>query len=842
MIEQSFGVLEYDKLRALVRRGAQTPVGRARVERLAPLAQLEDVRRALAAVSECVELRRLGGAWSFSELADPAESIARLRIEGATLEPLPLLELARLCDQVGAARAAIQAERDRVPVLWSLVADLPRELYSLAARVTAKILPSGELDDRASPELARIRHDITRLRSSITRSLENLMRRSDEAIQDQLVTVRNDRFVIPVRSDHRGRVSGVAHGFSSSGATVFIEPLETIDSNNELQNLRETEEREITRILSTLTDEMRRELPAIERAAEAVAELDFVNAKTALAVRFNCVQPEVSEDAALELDAARHPLLEENLRAQTETRGEVVPVSFGLDASHPVMIISGANAGGKTVVLKTAGLLALMALSGLHVPARAASFPFYQSVLADIGDSQSLAANLSTFTAHVANISRMLELCRPPALVLLDEVGTGTDPEEGSALGVAVVDHFRRACGAHVVATTHYSGLKQYAANESGVINASVEFDEKTLQPTYRLLVGLAGSSSGIEIAGRFGFPKEIVRAASEQVNDSSRAASEYLRRIKRESEEAEALRRALEEERAAVAEKYSTLEREADRRERERQTAFEREMRERLTEFEGRSRELFSKIEDRAERVRVEREAATRAAELRREAQRAATATTRTRPANTTKAAANAGESSGVRVVRQARAEIESPRVKSGGETFQPASVEREIVKGDTVRLTTLGKTGVVERLSGADAEIRIGNVRLREKLTNLELMERAPQGKQAQPRGSQLEQMAAASARTADVRLTRSKDEPAMELNLIGRTTDEAVDAADKFLDAAYLGGLARVRIIHGHGTGALRRAIADFLRSHPHVATFAPAPPDQGGAGATIAELKQ
>jgi len=857
MNEQAFGVLEYNGLRALVRRGAQTPVGRARVDELAPLVSLAAVERSLRAVAECVELRRRSGAWSFSELADPSESIARLRIEGAMLEPLPLLELARLCDQVGEARARIQAESADVPVLWELVADLPRELYSLAARVTAKILPSGELDDRASPELARIRHDINRLRSSITRSLENLMRRSDEAIQDQLVTVRNERFVIPVRSDHRGRVSGVAHGFSSSGATVFIEPLETIDSNNELQNLRETEEREITRILSTLTGEMRRELPAIERAAEAVAELDFIGAKALMAARFNCVQPFVGEEATLELDAARHPLLEENLRATT-TGGEVVPVSFRLDAEHPVMVISGANAGGKTVVLKTAGLLALMALSGLHVPARAASFPFYQSVLADIGDSQSLAANLSTFTAHVANISRMLALCDSPALILLDEVGTGTDPEEGSALGVAVVDHFRRACGAHVVATTHYSGLKQYAANETGVINASVEFDEKTLQPTYRLLVGLAGSSSGIEIAGRFGFPPAIVEAASARVNESSRAATEYLRRIKRESEEAAALRRALEEERAAVAEKYSTLDRESERRERERQTAFEREMSARLTEFEGRSKELFSKIEDRAERIRVEREAASRAAELRREAQRAAAAAasprhnataTGARPA--TKAAPAEG-ASGVRVVRQARAEIESPRaVKSGGETFQPATVEREVVKGDTVRLLTLGKIGVVERLTATDAEIRIGHVRLREKISNLELMERAaaaPAGKHQAARGSggsggsQLEQMAAASARETNVRLSRSKDEPAMELNLIGQTTDEAVDAADKFLDAAYLSGLAQVRIIHGHGTGALRRAIADFLRSHAHVETFAPAPPDQGGAGATVVELRQ
>ncbi|MCA1643112.1 MAG: hypothetical protein LC785_14450 [Acidobacteria bacterium] len=299
------------------------------------------------------------------------------------------------------------------------------------------------------------------------------------------------------------------------------------------------------------------------------------------------------------------------------------------------MVISGANAGGKTVVLKTAGLVALMALSGLHVPARSASVPLYASVLADIGDRQSLAAHLSTFTAHIRNISRMIELCERPALVLLDEVGTGTDPEEGSALGVAVVDNFRRACGAHVIATTHYSGLKHYAASEQGVQNASVEFDEKTLQPTYRLLVGVAGSSSGLEIAQRFGFPPHIVSAAAARVEDSSRAAGDYLRRIKREAEEAEAMRRALEEERAAVAEKYAALEREAERRETERVEKFEREMRAGLADFEQRSRELISRIEDRAERVRVEREAGRRASELRREAQRTAASRRAARSSN---------------------------------------------------------------------------------------------------------------------------------------------------------------------------------------------------------------
>lgn len=843
MNEQAFGVLEYDSLRALVRRGAQTPMGRARADALAPMNDLGAVRQSVQTVSECLELRRRGAGWSFSELTDPSESIARLKIEGALLDPLALLELARLCDQAGEARARIQSEREAAPALWESVAALPRELYSLAARITSKILPGGELDDRASPELARIRHDINRLRSNITRSLEALMRRADEAIQDELVTIRNDRFVIPVRSDHRGRVAGVAHGSSSSGMTVFVEPLETIEANNELQSLRETEAREITRILATLTDEMRRELPSIELAAQAVAELDFVAAKAALAVAFDCVQPEVTQGGALELVDARHPLLEENLRAEG---GAVVPVSLRLDAERPVMVISGANAGGKTVVLKTAGLVALMALSGLHTPARSASVPLYASVLADIGDRQSLAAHLSTFTAHIRNISRMIELCERPALVLLDEVGTGTDPEEGSALGVAVVDNFSRACGAHVVATTHYSGLKHYAASEQGVQNASVEFDEKTLQPTYRLLVGIAGSSSGLEIAERFGFPSHIVRAAAARVDDSSRAAGDYLRRIKREAEEAEAMRRALEEERAAVAERYAGLEREAARRETERVEKFEREMRAGLADFEQRSRELISRIGDRAERVRVEREAERSAAELRREAQRTAQATRTATRAKTVE------QPSGVRVVRHASAPTSaslssspaSPS-SSGATEFRVAAEQREIVKGDAVRLRSFGKTGTVESVRDGEAEVRVGNVRLREKLKNLELLERVAAKPDAsrrdQPRGAQLEQLAAAHSNT-QVRLNDSRGEPDAELNLIGRTTDEAHDAVDKFLDEAFLHGYASVRIIHGHGTGALRRAVADLLRGHPHVEGFDAAPANQGGAGATVVELKR
>ena len=829
MNDQAFNTLEYQQLLALIRRNAQTEAGQARVEKLSPATSEAQLQRGLGALAECVLLRSRGVNWSFSGFSNPAETIARLHVEGATLDPLAILQTARLCEQAMSARAAILAERENAPVLWEEVENLPRDLNSLVARISNKILPTGELDDRASPELAQIRHEITSLRSRITRSLEGLMRRSAEAIQDELVTIRNDRFVIPVKADHRGRVQGVAHGYSSSGATAFIEPLETIEANNELQSLHEAEAREIARILFGLSDELRAQLPAIEMAAAAVTELDFINAKAVFHQRFRCTIPQIDSSRTLQLVEARHPLLEENLRA---SGGAVVPVSFALDDEKNAMIISGANAGGKTVVLKTTGLLALMALSGISVPAVSASFPFYATVLADIGDHQSLAANLSTFTSHVANIARMIEICEPPALVLLDEVGTGTDPEEGSALGVAVVDHFRRVCHAHVIATTHYSGLKMYAGNEAGVINASVEFDEKTLRPTYRLIVGLAGASSGLEIARRFGVPAGIVDAAVGSVKDSSLQASEYLRRIKREAEEAEALRIALDEERATVAEKFASLDKEAAKRERERQAAFEQVAQRTVADLEKRARELVGRIEDRAERTRAEREAQRSVAEMKRAAQSA------------TRDPGFDPRSRGVRIVRDGQtltaADVE-PSPVPGDVVEYIAAAPREIVVGDKVKLLSFGSIGVVDQIKDGYAEVRVKALRFREKLENLELVEQRASAKSqpGKPQGK-LEKLRRSTG--TEVHLSGAEQNVQSELNVIGQTTDEAVDAVDKFLDEASLASLNQVRIVHGHGTGALRRAIANLLGDHPHVARFVAAPPDQGGAGATLVELRQ
>ncbi|HEY6804167.1 MAG TPA: Smr/MutS family protein [Pyrinomonadaceae bacterium] len=833
MNNQAFTTLEYQQLLALIQRGAQTEVGRRRVSQLSPAAELSELRREIAALSECVALRNRGVNWTFSEFADPSETIGRLRIEGNSLDALAILETSKLCEQALAARAAILAEREHAPTLWLLIENLPRDLNTLVARVANKILPNGELDDRASPELGRIRHEIATLRSRITRSLENLMRKASDSIQDELVTIRNDRFVIPVKADHRSRVQGVAHGHSSSGATAFVEPLETIEANNELQGLHEAEAREIARILFALSDELRAQLPAIEMAAAAVTELDFINAKAVFHRRFDCVIPSIKQpddnqisSGSLELVQARHPLLEENLRS---SGGRVVPVSFSLDNERNAMVISGANAGGKTVVLKTTGLLALMAMSGISVPAESARFPFYVSVLADIGDHQSLAANLSTFTSHVANIARMIDICEAPALVLLDEVGTGTDPEEGSALGVAVVDHFRRVCNAHVIATTHYSGLKMYAGNDSSVINASVEFDEKTLQPTYRLIVGVAGASSGLEIARRFGVPANIINGAVESVKDSSLQATEYLKRIKRESEEAEALRIALEEERVAVAEKFASLEKDANKREQERQTNFEKTVQRIVNDFEKRARELVSKIQDRTERLKIEREAQRQVAEMRREAQRAV------KTVNTAGTTASEPESKGVRIVRDGQV-----LAKQEPEEETPSYIsvsDREIAVGDRVKLRSFGSVGIVDQIKDGEAEVRVKALRFREKLENLELVEAAPSPK---PEKGKLEKLRRAAETV--VHLSAAEQNTRSELNVIGQTTDEAVDAVDKFLDEASLASVSQVRIVHGHGTGALRRAIGVLLKGHPHVARFLAAPPDQGGAGATLVELRQ
>ena len=855
----SLDTLEFEKLLELVSRNAQTPMGIERFADLRPKASRIELESELAAITETIRLNEEKQVtWSFSGLEDPSDAVAILKIRNATLEPNRLLELARVCSQALFARSAVQPEKENAPTLWQKVEQIPPTLLAAIEQINRKLLPGGEIDDTASPDLARIRREISNQRARLTKSLESVMRSAGDAIQDEIVTMRNDRFVIPVKADFRGKVGGVAHGFSSSGATVFVEPLDAIEANNELQNLKGKEEREVARILFELTEQLREQLPAVETAVDAVAELDFIKAKVEFARKFNAVVPEISADNTLELIDARHPLLEENLKNQlsaisyqlsaipekaplTQRRDEVeaktrliqnepgvdgarqniVPSSFTLTSERSVMIISGANAGGKTVVLKTAGLLSLMAISGLPVPAKHARVPFYRSVLADIGDHQSLAANLSTFSSHMSNIAGMMRECVAPSLVLLDEAGTGTDPEEGSALGVAIVDHFRRSCGAQVIASTHYRGLKIYAANDANVINASVEFDEKTLQPTYRLLLGLAGASSGIQIASRFGILPEVIETARQNLDISAQEAEAYLRRLQNETKQAEDLRIALEEEREAVAMKYANLDIEMGKKERARQKEFEQQLAETVDSFDRQSKAFINTLEDKALKNKLEKERSARKAELNR-SMVAKVGTSRSEPP------ASAGG-------RDARRNLvgsnsgAAPPVHAGGS---------DIAVGSRV-ITSFGNIGTVEKMDKEVAEVLVGGLRLREKLANLQLAEDQAETRPVGSVSSSGSRIQTAEKISSPISID-GRDAP-MELNLIGKTTAEADYELDRFIDEAYLASLPRIRIIHGFGTGALKNFVHHTLKTHDLIANFTFASPDQGGNGATIAELK-
>jgi DNA mismatch repair protein MutS2 len=794
MQAETLDALDFDLLREHLAGRAQSPLGRARALALAPSTDVEAIRADVERTTEAVRYMAENGRFGLGGLADPEQLLGRMRVAGLSLAAGELLDVARYIQSGLELREAFDEVRDEFPLLAAIATSLP-DLSRPLAEIRRKILPTGEVDESASPELRRIRREIQRLRGDVQRSLERLMRdRAPDAIQDEVITIRNGRFVVPVRSEFRGRIKGVMHGASGTGQTVYVEPLDTIDQNNELAALREREEAEIAKILFELTERLRAEGDAVARLVDGLGRLDFAAAKAHLSRDFDCVAPEVGADGRLALDTARHLLLEANLK---RVGRDVVPMSLELDADRRVLVISGPNAGGKTVVLKTVGLCAAMAQSGLHVPARKARLPVFDDVLVDIGDHQSLAANLSTFSAHVRNISEMIETLPRRALVLLDEIGTGTDPDEGAAIAIAVLERLR-AAGAYVVATTHYNRLKIYASNGEGVGNAAVEFDEATLEPTYRLLVGLAGSSSGIEIARRLGLPEEVVAAARDLMSVTDREAADYLRRLKAATDEANELRAALDDEREAVARRSAALDLEFTRRERERAAEVARTLEATVKDFEAEMKRLVASATDRGDQARLRKAAEAGAARLRGEAK-----------------------------ARVSRLSPKAAARETGPD--RPAAISGPIEPGVDVYVPRMNQRGTVESIDGDRLEVRMGMLKLR---VGLDEVERVASGGES-----------AATRLPKDVRVDLASEEMvSSELNLIGQHTDEAELALDKFLDEAFLGDLSQVRIVHGFGTGALRRAVADVLKRHPHVASFGPAPSSQGGGGATVVELRR
>ena len=802
MNDRTFNTLELFDFIEMAALRTQTPPGRARIMSLRPSADSNHVRRELEITSECAAYQELKGRFGLAGVEDTQDAAARLHIEGNILEPRQILAFERILIVGRELKEDIRGVElpEQFPRLSRIAADIPDARPILNA-IRGKVLPNGEIDDNASPALRAIRRDITEQRNRINRTLEAILKASPDAARDEIITFRNGRFVIPIRTDSRGRVLGVMHGLSSSGQTTYIEPMQVIDQNNDLVRLHEREEIEISNILSAITEVFRKNIGVVHGIMDAVAFLDAAQARALVALEFQCSPPRITENGEYILVEARHILLERELR---KTGGRPVPISLELDARRNALIVSGPNAGGKTVALKTAGLVSLMAQMGFHVPAREAVLPIFGQIFADIGDQQSIAANLSTFTAHMRNIAEMAaEIAAPVnqrAMILLDEVGAGTDPDEGAALAIAVIDAFRKT-GAIILASTHYPRLKIWAAEIDGVRSASVEFDERALRPTYRLLLDAAGASSGIEIARRMNVPKEILDAARGFVDPDNAAAREYLRRLKEALDEQAQLRTALEEERKAVAEKYAGLKDEFEKREAERRAEFESLLDRVVGDFRKESERAVGELKDRVSAARARRTADNLAAGLRRKS-------------------AHLKQSSSAASIENTGA------VLAAGAA--PHTDTESVEPGDLVLVRSLNREGLADSVQDDVCIVALGSLKYRAEWSDIEKIR--DRKKPAVPAGER----GAAS-------VSPDFEEFASELNVIGLNADEALDRVDRFLDQAYLAGGESVRIVHGHGKGILRNAIARFLEHHPQTARFAPAPPEKGGSGATVVILK-
>jgi len=807
----SADLLEFAPARELLGRYIGSPLGRAELEKLEPHTDRAALESALADVAEAIayqgasrqpQAAARGSAirLRFNSIPDVSAALTILRIEGAVLEPKQILELARLIEEAGEVRAALNLAGEKYPRLASQVASTadPRPILR---DVRGKILPDGTVADDASVALHRLRRDIERQQRQIQTSLERFLRahRDDGTLQEEFITLRNDRFVVPVVAGQQRKVYGVIHGASGSGHTLFVEPLETIDLNNELVRLREEEQREVARILRELTELLRSNGPQIQALVAAIGRLDLLFAKAEFASDFDCVIPRFSPETnpRLALKDARHPLLQDVLRRQKKP---IRPISLALDEKQRTLLISGPNTGGKTVSMKTVGLLALMAQAALPVPAAEAEFPLFEQVLAEIGDQQSIQESLSSFSGHIARVREMLETVTPQSLVLLDELGRATDPEEGGPLGVAILESFR-AHGAFTFASTHLLALKIYGATTEGVLNASMGFDEKTLQPTYVLQLGAPGKSAGLEIASRLGLSDELIARARQRMSTSERDIAVFLnelhQRLRRTAVEEQDLR----EQRQALEAREHTLATEFEQREKAKFAELDQRLRSALAEFEAQTQETIQKVLSGAEQRKAAEQAERRIAKTKREFEEKARV-------------AVFGEASGGAPAPQQR--------------FVP------IEEGARVRLKGVREPARVRRkLAGGLLEVEAGLMRMQ--ITTDDVEEVLPSAPEAArlPKNVSFEPARREPGPRWDVTYR--------EINVIGKRAEEAREEVDKFLDSASMAYVDRVRIVHGHGMGILKKVIGELLATNPHVEKYYPATPAEGGTGATVVELK-
>lgn len=787
----SCDVLDFDGIVAILRGFISGPIGLPLLESLKPGVDVEEIRRELERASEAREFLRQTPRPSLGALKDPRPILEKLRIEGVSLqalEILALLEVARAAQDL--SKMFVKSPFDRLTELTARAADF----RGLIAELDGKILPDGSVDSSASPELARLRRSMERLRQQVQSSLEQILQRFGERgiLQDAVVTIRNDRLVIPVRAEEKRRVPGVVHGASSSGATIYLEPLETVPLNNELVELQDQEQSEILRMLALFTDQLRARREELASATEILSRLDLVFAKAAFARRYNCCLPEFASPRALLLRDLRHPLLEKSLEAQ---RRKPVPLTIELNPPKTLVVISGPNTGGKTVALKAIGIAVLMAQAGLPVAASEARIPIFGRVLADIGDPQSIEANLSTFSGHILKIQSMLERAEHNDLVLLDEIGASTEPHEGAALAIAILERFREI-GAMTFVTTHHSRLKSFGAEIPEAVNAAMEFDEETLQPTYRLLMGLPGKSSALDVASRLGLEPAILDKARTLLEPGEAEAASLIARLHAQQAAFKRELELLEQRRKELDARGAELKREFQEERRARLKELDARLEEMLRQFDNKWQSALAEFRSQAEMTKVARKVERKAASLKSEAR----------------------EEWNAQVLEALGA----------GASSEQAQLDVLPSVGDRVRVDKFSSPGIVTAIADQDhVEVQIGPLRMRARKEEVRVL--------APTREATPEPQAVARAV-----VERPRDAPS-EINVIGCTAEEAREQVDKFLDQAYVAGRFRLRVVHGHGKGVLKKTLHEMLASHAHVEKFYPAPQHEGGAGATIVELK-
>jgi DNA mismatch repair protein MutS2 len=778
--------LELDKIIGRLVNCTSSPLGRNLAENLLPSTDEQVIARGQALTAEGVELLTLGQEIPLGGIKDIGQLVRRAGL-GAQLAGEELLAVKETLEAGGRLARYFRDKEGRAPLLTELARDLP-DFRGLIDRLAQCLTDEGELRDEASPTLAQIRANQRNCQNRIREQLDGIMRSQQwrKLLQEPIVTVRHGRYVVPVKQEYRHAVRGIIHDQSASGATLFIEPTVIVNLNNRLRELEQAEDREIDKILWELSTAIAARVDEIQVGLEILAQLDFHLAKGRLALEMDALPPVLKKSGEIRIIKGRHPLL----------GSEVVPIDIYLGGSFRTLVVTGPNTGGKTVTLKTIGLFALMAQCGLHIPAGPGSeLVVFQRIFADIGDEQSIEQNLSTFSSHLTNIVQILRQARKGDLVLLDEIGAGTDPTEGAALAMALLEEFHQR-GCLTVATTHYSELKAFAYSQEGMENASVQFDVSTLQPTFELAIGVPGRSNAFPIAKRLRVPAKVIRRAQEFLTTDEIKVEDLIRQLETDGKKAAQARI------------------EAERLKREAQTlkeAYEEKLAHLMTD----RNEILAKARGEAEELlkQARLDLDQLVGELRRQSR------------------AEALEEAAREARQQLATQREAIKEKLG--TVQREKTERQPLKGlqvgDPVQIISLGQQGVVLAPPQGDSVlVQVGGIKLHARLTDL----RRTGGQQPSKEKSKTSSYG---------RLMRGKAlSISPEIHLRGLPVDEALGLADKYLDDAFLANLGQVRIIHGKGTGTLRGAIHELLDGHPHVRSYRMAYPEEGGMGVTVVSL--